>query len=176
MDLFDKSPASVSDPDGSLLSALQELEGDGSNWFERTFDSTGYEARFNREENEKDRQFSANQAAMDREFNSQQAQIQREFEERLSNTAYQRAYADMQAAGLNPYLMYGHSGASTPAVASPTASGARASAGRGLSAPGNAATLSAIVGLVSSAFSLGSSLYGSKTALRSALIRSPYYN
>lgn len=76
--------------------------------------------------------FNAQQAALTRDFNSAEAQKQRDFEERMANTSYQRAVADMQAAGLNSALMYSQGGAAVPTGSSASASAASAGHGGGL--------------------------------------------
>lgn len=80
-----------------------QLDSYPSNWWQSTFNPTKAE-------------YNINSAMLAREmdFNAQQAQIQRDWEEKMSNTAYQRAVEDMRSAGLNPYLAYSQGGASTP--------------------------------------------------------------
>lgn len=65
------------------------------------------------EANEIQKQLWAEQA----NFNAEQAEIDRAFQERMANTAYQRAVKDLLAAGINPILAAGNMGAATPAGA-----------------------------------------------------------
>lgn len=55
-------------------------------------------------------------------YNSAEAQKARDWSEHMSNTAYQRARKDMEAAGINPILAYTQGGASTPSSAQGTIS------------------------------------------------------
>lgn len=76
-------------------------------------------------------------------FSAQQAQQQMDFQERMSNTAYRRAMADMKAAGLNPILAYQQGGASAPVGAMGSSSGSPAHVENALQGLGHGITSAA---------------------------------
>jgi len=82
----------------------------------------GVQRQFQDQEMQKSMDYNSQEAGIQREFNSRQTELQRAFEYNMSNTAYQRAVADMKAAGLNPILSAGTGGASTPSVGAATSS------------------------------------------------------
>lgn len=69
-----------------------------------------------------------------RQFSSAEAAANRSWQEYMSNTAYQRAVADMKSAGINPMMAANQGGAFTPsgAVGSPSAARATASGNGGI--------------------------------------------
>lgn len=104
--------------------------------------------------------FNAAEAEKARLFNSAEAQKNRDWETMMSNTAYQRAAADMKAAGINPASLGGNgagSAASTPSGSSASGVAAHASPNSG----------TGLIGLV---------LSGVGMALKASIMRSALSN
>lgn len=106
----------------AIIGALGSIVG-GLIGSEGAEDRNAAQIAFGRETN----LFNAEQAQLSRDWSAGQAQHMRNFQRSMSNTQYQRAVNDMEAAGLNPMLAYSQGGAGAPSGAmgqSSAASGA----------------------------------------------------
>lgn len=115
---------------------------------------------------------SALEAAKAREFSADEAEKARAWSERLSNTAYSRAMADLKSAGVNPYAIGMFGPASTPSASLPTAFSGSAYVGNASSSGGKA--WSDIMGFIETAYKVNSeenmrSSQNNTTILRSLL-------
>ena len=108
-------------------------------------------------------------------FNAEQAALTREWQEKMSGTAHQREVKDLIAAGLNPILSSGGSGASTPSGATAVGKSGKVDESYSGALAGymqsliSSATAMNVAG-ISAAAQLGSSLNSAKAVLGSAAI------
>lgn len=108
--------------------------------------------------------YNAQQAAIGREFESREAQKARDWSERMSNTAYQRAAADMKAAGINPAAMLGGAqSAGTPSASSAHGVAARSGGSGSFHSGSGFDTLARVAGMLISS-GISSALQASKAA------------
>lgn len=126
----------------SIANELQTSDSNYASMARELFDYSEANSAFNAREAAKARSWSADQNALAMQHSAAEAQKNRDWQERLSNTAHQRAVNDLISAGLNPVLG-AMSGASTPS----------GSVGQGFSGGSSAASADSSAGSIASLFS-----------------------
>ncbi|QXP08370.1 MAG: DNA pilot protein [Arizlama microvirus] len=100
------------------LSALSNLGGGMMSAGGAAAQNAQQQAQFQQQVRIQQEQFERSNSLHQWEYANSQA-----FQERMANSAYQRAMYDMRSAGLNPILAYQQGGASAPSGSSPAAAG-----------------------------------------------------
>lgn len=132
----------------------------GRTWLGQIFGANSYTDRDDwiRNEQSANNAFVRDMLALNEQniFNANEAQKSRDFQERMSNTAYQRAVQDMKLAGINPVLAFQQGGASVTAGSSASSGspGSRSGFNSPRSSNGLSAIASIVAGIISSSASV----------------------